>query len=109
MIRSFDAVAVSDLFERTDGQVTTGVKELDHVGHEDSGQLDIGVWDHSVGESTDVEVDEVFVVISGRGSVTCDQGGKIELTPGTVGVLPAGAKTTWTVTEPLRKVWVTLG
>jgi uncharacterized cupin superfamily protein len=30
------------------------------------------------------------------------------LAPGVVGLLPMGAQTTWTVTEPLRKVWITL-
>jgi uncharacterized cupin superfamily protein len=25
-----------------------------------------------------------------------------------VGLLPMGAKTTWTITEPLRKVWIIL-
>jgi len=108
VIRSFDAASVTDLHQKNIGDVTTGVRELDHVGHEDIGQLDVGVWDHSVGESTDVEVDEVFVVISGRGTVTCDQGGIIELAPGTVGILPSGSRTIWKITEPLRKVWVTM-
>jgi uncharacterized cupin superfamily protein len=53
-------------------------------------------------------VEEVFIVISGKGTVTCDQGGVIELNPGTVGILPSGSRTTWSITEPLRKVWVTL-
>ena len=72
------------------------------------GDMEVGVWEHSVGVSTDVEVEEVFVVLSGRGTVTCDSGGRIDLAPGVVGLLPMGAQTTWTVTEPLRKVWITL-
>ena len=66
----------------------------------------VGVWEHSAGVSTDVEVSEIFVVISGRGRVTCEQGGVIDLAPGVVGRLQAGARTQWEITEPLRKVWM---
>ena len=31
--------------------------------------------------------------------MTCSEGGRIDLTPGVVGLLPAGARTTWTVTK----------
>ncbi len=72
------------------------------------GDMEVGVWEHSVGTSADIEVEEIFVVITGRGSVTCDRGGEITLEPGTIGLLPSGAKTIWNVTEPLRKVWITL-
>jgi uncharacterized cupin superfamily protein len=48
------------------------------------------------------------VVLEGKGTVTCEDGGRIDLAPGVVGLLPMGAKTTWTITEPLRKVWVIL-
>jgi len=83
--------------------VTTAVGAVDTEG-----DMEVGVWEHSVGESTDTEVEEVFVVISGRGTVTCDQGGVIELAPGMIGILPAGSRTTWQITEPIRKVWITL-
>ena len=83
--------------------VTTAVALIDTEG-----DMEVGVWEHSVGTSTDTEVEEVFVVLQGRGTVTCDEGGEIELQPGTVGLLPSGAKTVWTITEPLRKVWITL-
>ena len=68
--------------------------------------LEVGVWEHAVGTSTDVEMDEVFVVLSGRGRVTLDDGRVLELSPGVVGVLAAGTATTWQIDEPLRKVWV---
>ncbi len=83
------------------GGVTTAVQPL---GVE--GDMEVGVWEHSVGTSSDVEVEEIFVVLAGRGRVTCDQGGVIELAPGVVGLLPSGARTTWEITEPLRKVWI---
>lgn len=109
MITSFHAGDVA--LERTplvaskniSGDVTTGVSARATLG-----DMEVGVWEHSVGTSTDVEVEEVFVVLEGEGTVTCDQGGRIDLAPGVVGLLPMGAQTTWTITKPLRKVWITL-
>ena len=69
--------------------------------------MEVGVWEHSTGISTDTEACEMFVVISGSGRVTCDQGGVIELAPGVIGFLEEGARTRWEISEPLRKVWVT--
>lgn len=109
MIRSFQArdVAVEhrllDPAKNVSGDVTTAVS-----AQANEGDMEVGVWEHSVGTSTDVEVEEVFVVLEGAGTVTCDDGGRIDLAPGVVGLLPMGAKTTWTITEPLRKVWITL-
>ncbi len=85
------------------GDVTTAVS-----AQATEGDMEVGVWEHSVGTSTDVEVEEVFVVLEGEGTVTDDEGGRIDLAPGVVGLLPMGAKTTWTITKPLRKVWITL-
>lgn len=85
------------------GDVTTAVS-----AQATEGDMEVGVWEHSVGTSTDVEVEEVFVVLEGEGTVTDDHGGRIDLAPGVVGLLPMGAKTTWTITKPLRKVWITL-
>jgi uncharacterized cupin superfamily protein len=68
--------------------------------------LEVGVWAHSPGASTDVEADEVFVVLAGRATIRFDDGTVLDVGPGDVGVLPAGAATTWTVHEELRKVYV---
>ena len=56
---------------------------------------------HPVGVSTDVEVDEVFVVLEGRGRVLLKDGRVLELFPGVVGTLIAGEETTsaW-------KIWI---
>jgi uncharacterized cupin superfamily protein len=64
-----------------------------------------GVWEHTPGISTDVEVDEVFVVVSGRATIEVDGGPTLEVGPGDVGVLEAGARTTWRIHETLRKVF----
>ncbi len=69
-------------------------------------RLNVGIWEHSQGTSTDTEADEVFVVLSGRATVVVAGGPTLELAPGSVGFLDAGAQTTWVVHENLRKVYV---
>ncbi|WP_349426269.1 cupin domain-containing protein [Microbacterium sp. LWS13-1.2] len=68
----------------------------------------IGVWEHTPGVSTDVETDEVFVVLSGSATVSFDDPAlePIELRAGAVVRLTAGMRTVWTVRETLRKVYI---
>lgn len=66
-----------------------------------------GVWEITAGVSTDVEADEVAVILSGRGIVEdLDTGAVVHLSPGTVLRMAAGVRTRWTIIEPLRKVYV---
>lgn len=72
-----------------------------------------GIWELGVGSMHDVEAEEVFVVIAGHGTVVIepfegDPARTADLAPGTLMRLSAGMKTTWTVSEPLRKVYFTL-
>lgn len=68
----------------------------------------IGIWELTSGVVTDTETDEVFIVLSGRAVVELlDEGRELHLAPGTVGRLAAGSRTRWTVTETLRKVYIT--
>lgn len=83
-----------------DGIPVVGSAELGALG-----ENEYGVWEHSVGASSDVETDEVFVVLFGTGTVAFDDGTVIELGPGSVGRLREGQRTVWTVTETLRKVY----
>jgi len=107
MNRAFDATSTalrySDLPEDQcpDGGLATGLAVLAQTD-----ALEVGVWEHPVGRSTDIETDEVFVVLSGTGRVVLEDGGILVLAPGTVGVLEAGTRTTWEIDEPLRKVWL---
>lgn len=102
MIRAYDPSQVPVTLRPLAGsEVGTGSAVLD-----DLESLEVGLWEHTAGTSTDIEVDEVFVVVSGRATVTAEDGTTIELSPGVVGVLEAGARTTWVVHEPLRKVYV---
>jgi uncharacterized protein len=69
--------------------------------------LEVGVWEHTAGTSTDVEADEIFVVLSGEATITVEGGPTLHVGPGSLGVLEAGAATTWTVHRTLRKIYVT--
>lgn len=70
------------------------------------GTAEVGIWELTPGVVTDVESDEVFVVVAGRGAVIFADGSSIELRPGTVVRLVAGDRTTWEITETLRKVYL---
>jgi uncharacterized protein len=66
------------------------------------------VWEMTPGTMTDVEADEIFVVLSGAATVEFADGtAPLQLGAGDVGRLAAGAETTWTVTETLRKIYLT--
>lgn len=69
-------------------------------------KLNTGLWEHSVGISIDVEVDEVFVILEGKGRVILKSGEVLHLEKGTVGTLKAGEESRWEIDEPLKKVWI---
>lgn len=84
-----------------DGRPSTGAAELPGPNG-----LALGIWEHTPGTSTDVETDEVFVVVAGRATVVLPDGERLEFGPGDIGTLDAGTPTTWIVHETLRKVYV---
>jgi uncharacterized cupin superfamily protein len=84
-----------------DGSPTAAARTLGAVG-----DVEVGVWEMSAGTARDTEVDEVFVVLAGAGTVAFADGEVLALAPGTAVRLRAGERTTWTVTSPLRKIWV---
>ena len=71
------------------------------------GTPEIGVWEHTPGISTDVEADELFVVLNGDATLEIEGHKPLDLVPGAVVRLAAGMRTTWTVRETLRKLYVT--
>ena len=90
------------------GSPTTALATLAEVGG-----VAVGVWEMSEGAMRDTEDDEVFVVVSGRATVSFEEvPGRpeglraIEIGPGSLVRLTAGMRTVWTVHETLRKVWV---
>lgn len=84
-----------------DGHPRTGHRPLEVLGG-----LEVGIWEMTPGTATDVETDEVFVVLSGSGSVTFDDGEVVALAPGVAIRLHATERTTWHVTETVRKVYL---
>lgn len=69
------------------------------------GRITRGVWEITPGVVTDVELDEVFIVLSGHATIEIEGERTVEARPGDVVILGEGAKTTWTVHETLRKVY----
>ncbi len=87
------------------GEPTTAADAVDELGG-----LEVGVWEMTPGVMNDVEAEEVFVVLSGKATVEFGDGSDtLYLGPGDVVRLSAGAETVWTVTETLRKVYLTGG
>ena len=82
-------------------EIATGFAELGETN-----KLKTGIWIHPIGISTDIEVDEVFVVIEGKGRVVLKDGTVLILFPGVVGTLLSGEETRWEIDEPLKKVWI---
>lgn len=86
-----------------DGHPRTGAGQLGRFG-----DLEMGVWEMTPGVMRDVEADEVFVVLSGAAIVEFDDDTPpLSLTAGDVVRLAEGTRTVWTVTETLRKVYLT--
>ena len=66
---------------------------------------EIGIWSISPGVVTDTEVEETFVVLSGRATIE-HAGETYELGPGSVCTFQAGTETVWRVSETLLKAYV---
>ena len=72
--------------------------------------LEIGVWEMTPGVMSDVETDEVFVVLAGSATVEfADDSPTLHIGVGDIVRLSADAQTVWTVTETLRKVYLVAG
>lgn len=95
-----EAVAADQV---VDGNPRTGVAALGKFGG-----LEVGVWEMTPGVMRDVESDEVFVVLAGSAQIEFDDGSTpLAVHRGDVVRLARGARTVWTVTETLRKVYLT--
>lgn len=88
------------------GQVVSGSPHVHALPLAEDEAVEVGIWQHTVGVSTDVEADEVFIVLAGRATIEVVDGPTLEVGPGDIGFLTAGARTVWTVHEDLRKVYV---
>ncbi|CCK25908.1 hypothetical protein BN159_1529 [Streptomyces davaonensis JCM 4913] len=88
-------------------QIVSGTPEVTGkvVWESADGRQIRGVWQITPGVVTDVEADEVFVVISGSATIEVEGGSTLKVGPGDLAVLRAGDRTTWTVHETLRKAY----
>jgi uncharacterized cupin superfamily protein len=70
----------------------------------------ISIWEMTAGGMRDIEIDEVFIVLAGEATVTLFvdevETDRIELRPGVICRLEAGATTRWDVARVLRKVYI---
>lgn len=85
------------------GEPSTGTRAL-----VDFDGLEVGIWEMTPGVMNDVEVEELFIVLSGSATIEfADASPALTVGAGDVVRLAAGAETTWTVTETLRKIYLT--
>jgi uncharacterized cupin superfamily protein len=85
------------------GSPETGILELaDFAG------MSMGIWEHTQGVSTDTEVEEVFIVISGGATIEFidDDIAPLNVEAGDIVRLSAGVKTRWIVRHHIRKVYL---
>jgi uncharacterized protein len=72
--------------------------------------LEIGVWEGTPGTFAINRdgYDEVFLCLSGAGTLTSSDGIRFDIQPGSALFTPEGFRGTWNITEPLRKVYCTI-
>ncbi|MFJ5156580.1 cupin domain-containing protein [Streptomyces sp. NPDC088353] len=88
-------------------QIVSGTPEVTGkvVWESADGRQIRGIWQITPGVVTDVEADELFVVISGSATIEVEGGATLHVSPGDMAVLREGDRTTWTVHETLRKAY----
>ncbi len=104
-----DAAALEVEFEPLPAdQVRAGAPATRYIEVDVADERTVGVWEHTPGASTDVEADEVFVVLAGAGILRFEEPSlpDVTLRPGVIVRLTEGMRTEWTITETLRKVYV---
>ncbi|WP_297603655.1 cupin domain-containing protein [Microcella sp.] len=90
-----------DAEQVVDGSPTTGIAALTELD-----DWEVGVWEITPGTVTDVEVDEIFIVLRGHATLQRGDGSEVELVAGSVGRLDDGEETTWVVHDTLRKIYI---
>ena len=106
-----DVTALSLLHEEVQpGKLASGVPTTATHALGSFADLALGVWEMSSGGMHDVEAEELFIVTAGTATVEIHGDGRdsgiVALSPGTLMRLGAGMRTTWTVHERRRKVYL---
>lgn len=84
------------------GSPSTSTREL----WSETGPVEAGVWVMTPGAARDIEVEEVFVVLAGRATITIGDSDPRTITTGDIVSFHAGDRTIWQVHETLRKFYV---
>jgi uncharacterized protein len=66
----------------------------------------LGLWEATPGRFGEVEEDEVFLILSGSGTLTFQDSSTIELEPGVLVRLQEGDGTVWEVHSRLRQLYL---
>lgn len=66
---------------------------------------DAGLWRCTPGVVTDTEVHESFLVLTGKATLTYEDGREFKLEPGVTHTFEGGENTTWNVEETLLKAY----
>ena len=104
------AIADVTLFDEPlpESQIVSGAPVVSHrlLCESADGRVQRGVWQITPGVVTDVEADEMFVVLSGSATIELLSSERtIDVATGDVCVLAEGEHTRWTIHETLRKVY----
>lgn len=101
------------------GEPRQGILALGLLGStQDAAPIEAGIWELRAGTVTDVEAEEIFIVLSGGATIELlkvpegrsgQQGQRFKVKPGDVMRLAAGTRTRWTVPDHIRKVYITAG
>lgn len=92
-------------------QIVAGNPETSELtlAESEDGQVS-GLWRCTPGTVTDTEVEESFLVITGKATLTYQDGREFDLHPGVTHRFEGGEKTTWKVEESLLKAyWIREG
>lgn len=88
------------------GQIVAGTPEVTELTLLETADGETsGLWRITPGVVTDTEVEESFMVMTGKGHVSFEDGSRVELEPGVTHRFAGGEKTTWTIEETLLKAY----
>jgi uncharacterized cupin superfamily protein len=108
------AIADVTLFDEplAEHQIVSGDPVVSHrlLSESADGRVQRGVWQITPGVVTDIEADEMFVVVSGSATIELLNSERtLDVATGDVCVLAEGERSRWTVHQTLRKVYQITG
>lgn len=87
-------------------QIVSGTPETSELTLAESGDGQVsGLWRCTPGVVNDTEVEESFLVITGKATLTYEDGRQFTLEPGVTHSFEGGERTTWNVEETILKAY----